>query len=97
MRVTARGNSAELKRQFDAWCACEYRGERYRTQLAGRQRMLRGALDEDPIVDQPHQDARQRQRLTAAQTDPLHRLLAVDRYAAGDAYEPRGCADSARC
>jgi hypothetical protein len=53
MPVTA-GDRAELKRQFDMRYACEYRRERYRTQLAGRQRMLRGALDEDPIVDQPH-------------------------------------------
>src|SRR6266576_4418796 len=34
-----------------------------------------GALDEGPIVDQPHQDAGgQPQSLTAAQTDPLPRL-----------------------
>ena len=31
------------------------------------------------IVDQPQQDAGQPQRLTTGQTDPLHRLLAVDR------------------
>ena len=49
------------------------------TQLAGRRRALRGALDEGQIVDQPHQDAGQPQRLTTAQTDPLHWLLAVDR------------------
>ena len=49
------------------------------SQLAGRRRALRGALDEGKIVDQPHQDAGQPQRLTAAQTDPLHWLLAVDR------------------
>jgi hypothetical protein len=49
------------------------------SQLAGRRRALRGVLDEGQIVDQPHQDAGQPQRLTAAQTDPLHWLLAVDR------------------
>jgi hypothetical protein len=49
------------------------------TQLAGRRRALRGALDQGQIVDQPHQDAGQPQRLTTAQTDPLHWLLAVDR------------------
>ena len=59
--------------------ACEYRRECYRTQLAGRRRALRSALDEGQIVDQPHQDAGQPQRLTTAQTDPLHWLLAVDR------------------
>ena len=49
------------------------------TQLAGRRRALRGALDEGQIVDQPHQDAGQPPRLTAAPTDPAHWLLAVDR------------------
>jgi hypothetical protein len=29
------------------------------TQLAGRRRALRGALDQGQIVDQPHQDAGQ--------------------------------------
>ena len=47
----------------------------YRTQLAGRRRALRGALDEGQIVDQPHPDAGQPQRLTAAPTDPAHWLL----------------------
>src|SRR4249920_752258 len=43
-----------VQRQFDMRYACEYRRECYQTQLAGRRRALRGALEEGPIVDQPH-------------------------------------------
>jgi hypothetical protein len=38
-----------VQRQFDMRYACEYRRECYRTQLAGRRRALRGALDEGQI------------------------------------------------
>jgi hypothetical protein len=34
MRITAGRNTVELKRQFEMRYACEYRRERYRTQLA---------------------------------------------------------------